>query len=49
MSREVEGVDLGLGQIVFPGNVSLWLVSGKPWQSVDQVVFPGPRQGGSQM
>ena len=49
MSREVEGVQLGLGQIVLSSNVSLWLVSGKSWKRFDEVMFPGPRQSGSKM
>lgn len=42
MGCKVERVDLGLGQIVPHGNVSLWSCPRKPWERVNQVLFPRP-------
>ena len=39
---EIESVDLGLGQIVPPGNIALRLQSRKSWESIDKVLLPGP-------
>jgi hypothetical protein len=47
--REIEGVDLGFGQIMSPGNVTLRLQFRKPGKSIDQVLFPSPRHHGAQM
>ena len=42
MGCEVEGVDLGLGEVVSAGDVALVSGRGEPRQRVDQLLLPGP-------
>jgi hypothetical protein len=46
---EVEGVDLGLRQIMPSGNITLWLHFWKSRESIDEVLLPSPRHHGAQM
>ena len=47
--REVEGVDLRLGQVVSAGHVALLPGLGEPRRRVDQFLLPGPREDGAQV
>jgi hypothetical protein len=49
MRPEVEGVDLGLGQIVPSGNIALRLHFWKSWKIIDEVLLPSPRHHRPQM
>ena len=49
MRREIEGVDLGFGQIVPPGNVALRLQFRESWKGIDNVLLPRPRHHRPQM
>ena len=40
MRREVQRVDLRLGQVVSSCDVALWLVLREPWQRIDYVLLP---------
>ena len=42
MLREVQRVDLRLGQVVSSCDVALWLVLREPWQRFDYVLLPCP-------
>ena len=44
---EVEGVDLGLVQVVSAGDVALVPGRGEPRQRVDQLLLPGPVEYGA--
>lgn len=49
VSREVEGVDLRLGEKMTTGNVTLRTRLGKAWERVDQVLVPSPSEDGPQV
>ena len=49
VSREVERVDLRLGQVVPAGHVALGLELRESWQGIDNVLLPRPRHHGAQM
>ena len=46
---EVEGVDLGLGQVVSAGDVALVPGRGEPRRRVDQLLLPGPVEDGAEV
>jgi hypothetical protein len=46
---EVEGVDLGLGQVVAAGHVALVFGAGERRRQVDQLLLPGPREDGAKV
>ena len=46
---EVEGVDLGLGQVVAAGDVALVPGPGEPRRRVDQLLLPGPVEDGAEV
>ena len=46
---EVEGVDLGLGEVVSAGDVALVPRRGEPRQRVDQFLLPGPVEDGAEV
>ena len=46
---EVEGVDLGLGEVVAAGDVSLLPGPGEPGRRLDQLLLPGPGQHGAEV
>ena len=46
---EVEGVDLGLGQVVAAGHVALVPGPGEPRRRLDQLLLPGPREDGAEV
>jgi hypothetical protein len=49
MRGEVEGVDLGLGQVVAAGDVALLIWAREPRGRLDQLLLPGPRQDGAEV
>ena len=49
VGREVEGVDLGLGQVVSAGDVALVPGRGEPRRRVDQLLLPGPGEDGAEV
>ena len=49
VGSEVEGVDLGLGQVVSAGDVALVPGPGEPRQRVDQLLLPGPVEDGAEV
>ena len=46
---EVQGVDLGLGQVVPASDVALVPRRGEPRQGVDQLLLPGPGEDGAEV
>ena len=46
---EVEGVDLGLGQVVAAGDVALLPGPGEPGRRLDQLLLPGPGEDGAEV
>ena len=46
---EVEGVDLGLGQVVAAGDVALVPGPGEPRRRLDQLLLPGPGEDGAEV
>src|SRR5262249_34742133 len=46
---EVEGVDLGFGQVVSAGDVALVPGRGEPWQCVNQLLLPGLVEDGAEV
>ena len=49
VGSEVEGVDLGLGQVVSASDVALVPGRGEPRQRVDQLLLPGPVEDGADL
>ena len=46
---EIEGVDLGLGEVVAASDVALVPGPGEPRRRIDQFLLPGPTEDGAEM
>jgi hypothetical protein len=49
MRRKIESVNLGLGEVMLPGNISLRFQFWKPRKSINEVLLPRPRHHSSQV